>query len=211
MAPKTIFFTGTWRDQTDDIEVIKEDVTKWLKRLRYYATQRGIGIRYLVIPERHKSGNWHIHALVHSGQGLTTRLVEEPWISGFTYARIADLGAAAYVTKYLVKDLVEAEDGLERPRIRASKAKYLGKKLEDGFEGPEIKLEDSYGGWVVVRDEELVKELLASREKEGIQEIWQKNLRQAVREFQSKTNPERKVMMELLESRKRKRALLSLR
>jgi hypothetical protein len=204
MHPKTIFFTGTWAKQTDDIDEVNEEVKRWLKRVRYYKTKRisetSSGLRYLVIPERHKSGKWHVHALLHGDNTLSTRMVGENWWAGFTYERVADLGAARYVTKYLCKDLIEADDGVKRPRIKASRARYLGKKLEEGFHGPEVKLSDTYGGWVMVRDEELVKKLLAERGTEWTQEVWQKNLQMMLRELKKEVSLSRRVSLSMSSS-----------
>lgn len=131
-----------------------EEVTRYLKRLR---KGYGAGLRYLVCFERHKSGAWHTHALLHTrGKVLTTRAAREPWTAGFSNARVADLRAAGYVTKYVTKDLVD--ESTERvPRIRASR-------------------DPRYGGAVMCHEDELI-DLLQQRRDPTTGEVWAANLR----------------------------------
>jgi len=195
-APKTWFFTGTFRDQTADIEVVKGECTRFLKRLR---KRCGRGLRYLLVYESHKSGNLHVHALLHdyTDSGISYRDIKRSWTAGFIDAKLCDWKSAGYVTKYATKGVGEGQT--ERPRIRASRKVYLGAKLQDGFEGPELVLQDSYGGWVMERDQEVVKELLKARPDENLADLWEKNLRQLMKELRPTPTPQR-VMMETIVS-----------
>jgi site-specific recombinase len=175
---KTLFFTGTFAQQTKDLEVINDECTKWLKRVRRRCDRRGTKLRYLLVPERHKSGNWHVHALLHSNEALTTRMAKEGWNAGFTVCKVADRGSARYVTKYVAKDLLE-DQNRKVPRIRASRA-------------------PTYGGWVMVRDKELVEEMLRKRGDEGIQETWTKNLKMLIQEMDRTTSPERILQYQMM-------------
>lgn len=88
------------------------ELTRWLKRLR--ASDCG-AFRYLAVTEEHKSGDPHIHCLLHEfADPIPKRVLEEKWRYGFSQFRLvgADDRAARYVTKYLSKDL--------RTRVRAS-------------------------------------------------------------------------------------------
>lgn len=72
-------------------------------------------VRYLLVAERHKDGNSHLHALVHEVQGskpVTKRELQAEWHEGFSVVKLADKSAARYVTKYLAKELLT--------RVRAS-------------------------------------------------------------------------------------------
>lgn len=176
MHQQTLFFTGTFADQTDDIEVVKEHCTRFLKRARKRAATRDCRFRYLLVPERHKSGKWHIHGLFHSNERLVTRDLDTTWDAGYTWTKLADLGAAGYVTKYVAKDLLDSSEHV-RPRIRASRA-------------------PTYGGWVMVRDQELVKQILAEKPEEELTEVWRKNLQMIVRQVAKDKNPSLKEKLD---------------
>lgn len=161
VAPRTLMFTGTFAHQSHDIEDCKVGVTKWLKRCRYHVSKGGHAFRYLVIPERHKSGAWHVHALLHTDEDLRYRRFRESWDDGWSYLRPADLGSASYVTKYVSKTLDDGNEAV-RPRIRASRS-------------------PTYGAWVMERDAEKVQELLRANRKDE-HHIWLSNLRAIMRE-----------------------------
>lgn len=89
------------------------EVTKFMKRVRKRAS---VPLRYLLVSERHKSGDPHFHLLLHEPrEPVRKRLLEECWQHGFSHWRLVerDRGAATYACKYLAK---EAET-----RVRASK------------------------------------------------------------------------------------------
>lgn len=90
------------------------EVQLFLKRLR---KQTKAPIRYLCVVERHKSGEPHLHMLVHEvSPDLPVRHAQltQQWALGFTqWKLIADVRSAGYVTKYVAKDSVA--------RVRASK------------------------------------------------------------------------------------------
>lgn len=176
--PSSWFFTGTFREQWHELDRAAESVTLFLKRLRYYTTEEGINFRYLMLPERHKSGAWHYHGLIHHEGTVSYRDIGKAWQDGYWTAKVVQgtgLKAARYVTKYATKDLL-SEDGNRRPRVRASR-------------------NPTYGGPMVIRDLETVREIMESREVEAINKTWDKNLKQLLRESRE---PERRTaaMME---------------
>ena len=92
----------------------------WLHHQSDRSREQGITFSYLVIPEKHKSGAWHFHALIsgyvgslHDSLHLTKsgRNIYNisSFRSGFTTAvRIDDREAVSnYVTKYITKDFVK--------------------------------------------------------------------------------------------------------
>ncbi|ATW62975.1 replication initiator [Citromicrobium phage vB_Cib_ssDNA_P1] len=90
-----------------------QEVTKWLKRVR---KQSGASLRYLLVAEAHKSGDPHMHILVHEdGDPVTKRMLQDQWRIGFSQWKLVDQdpGAAVYVCKYLAKDALT--------RVRASR------------------------------------------------------------------------------------------
>ena len=94
-------------------------MSTWLHHQRDNSREKGIDFKYLIIPEQHKSGRWHFHALI---SGYTSTLKDtklkttnlDPiynitsFRSGFTTAvRISSKeGVSNYITKYITKDFV---------------------------------------------------------------------------------------------------------
>lgn len=92
------------------VEIGKE-VTLFMKRVR---KQSGAKIRYVLVFEAHKSGDPHLHMLVHEGiSEVRHRLLQAQWTLGFSnWKLVKDRVAASYVTKYLSKAAIA--------RVRAS-------------------------------------------------------------------------------------------
>jgi hypothetical protein len=124
-------------------------------------------LRYIVVPERHKSGAWHCHALLHTDL-LDKDVFEHAWTDGFTKADYADSDAPGYVTKYVAKNLLD-DANARVPRVRCSRS-------------------PAYGGWVMQQDKEKVRELLAKNPRESIRTTWKKNLDHLLRDLERLEN-----------------------
>ena len=89
------------------------DITRYVKRIR---KESGALIRYLIVAERHKSGQPHWHALIHEvdpAKPIRKAVLKGQWPHGFTQFKLVENhGAAWYLCKYLSKDLAT--------RVRAS-------------------------------------------------------------------------------------------
>lgn len=111
----TLTFNPEKVDSMNYAEVVKK-LSKWLKNLKMrYAPE----LRYIIVPELHKSGRFHFHGLFASIGNMTLvdsgkRLPDgEPIYNlgnynlGFTTAtRIKDeTRVSSYITKYISKDL----------------------------------------------------------------------------------------------------------
>lgn len=184
--PSTWFFTGTHRDQGHDYVAAKEEVQRFLKRLRKRASQRNESIRYLMLPELHKSGAIHWHGLLHHGGSVTYRMVANSWTAGYSYPSLVrnKEATAHYVTKYATKDLLGAgtdDTGRSRrPRILASRS-------------------PTYGDPVIIRDADVVQ-ALAKQNQEETSTTWIKNLRQAIRELDRSKEGARSAHRMILEA-----------
>lgn len=109
----------------------------WLHHQRDLANRRGKDFKYLIIPERHKDGAIHFHALLSGysstlhDSGLRTQELRPiynvtSFRSGFTTAVFVDSkdGVSSYITKYITKELLHefkkqrffCSQGLIRPR-----------------------------------------------------------------------------------------------
>lgn len=122
---------------------------KWLAHQQERSRSFGVHLQYLVIPEQHKDGAWHFHALIggYKGQlkdsGLKTVTLRPiynitSFRSGFTSAVPIDdqRGVSSYITKYISKDFVKSFNnrrffcsrGLKRP-IKTINSSVLRKTL----------------------------------------------------------------------------------
>jgi len=156
VASRTWMFTGTFRDQYVEREPVTEEVTRYLKRLRHNTS-----VRYLVCFERHRSGAFHIHALLHTSSKATWADVTKPWIAGFYKANLVrDVSSARYVTKYVSKDISDRGAEGRRPRVRASR-------------------NPRYGDPVMCHEEEIVKALQARKINPEV--TWTNNLKEMLR------------------------------
>lgn len=94
-------------------------MSSWLHNQRNKSREKGIEFKYLIIPEQHKSGRWHFHALLSGYTSTlkptkafspTLRLIYNitSFRSGFTTAVMIDdkQAVSSYVTKYITKDFV---------------------------------------------------------------------------------------------------------
>lgn len=188
LSPRTWFFTGTFRNQTDDMVRVKRETTMFLTRLRRrmeYLQKQGLeagelplygNLRYIVAPEPHKSGMLHIHALLHTGTAVTRRMISESWKAGHEKTKIAQLEHAGYVTKYVTKNLVEKR--AHRPRVRASR-------------------DPRYGDAVMITNEIMLAEMIRMLQKRKTMrgDVWLKNLRMTLMEV-AKTRPENQTVWE---------------
>lgn len=120
-ADETVMMTLTFRDQHREREVAERAVTKYLYRLRTYLPYR---IRYLACFELTKAGAWHVHMLIHGPRNMHRNTLRKYWKDGYSWARVADLKAAGYVTKYVTKDIDQGSNN--RPRIRCSRNPRYG-------------------------------------------------------------------------------------
>lgn len=120
-----------------DLPTFKKHLSKFLNNLRF---RYGWNIKYLLIPEQHKDGAWHMHGLfmgIPSSELATFSLHDHlpmkvlhmlsagrKIMNWFRYARsfgyvtcepIRNLEATAkYITKYITKDLVSSQVGLNK-------------------------------------------------------------------------------------------------
>lgn len=95
-------------------------LTAWLKRVRSRSDYgEGIGLRYVAVTEKHKSGLPHLHLMLHETAGsLTYRRICDKWTDGYRFkgkhvaghgfadaSLVRDVKKCAwYVAKYVTKD-----------------------------------------------------------------------------------------------------------
>lgn len=117
-----LFCTFTFDPEKVDSFKLNRCWTKmsiWLHHQRNNSREQGKEFKYLIIPEKHKSGRWHFHALISGytstlkDSGLKTQTLRPiynitSFRSGFTTAVEIDSkdGVSNYVTKYITKDFI---------------------------------------------------------------------------------------------------------
>lgn len=104
MMPWAWFFSGTFRNRKMTVEGARMSLLRWLRSLPALCSPRLIlwGI------EGQRDGTPHVHALVMETRGLLYQELNESWFERNGIARAypynADLGAAFYITRYIVGD-----------------------------------------------------------------------------------------------------------
>ena len=150
----TLTINGVWHDRYD-LEETYRVLAKWLNN---YNTRTDASIKYLIIPELHRDGAVHFHGLCFGlpEEHLTRFTQEDPiprrlkdmlrsghelynWPAyakkfGFvTLERIRDLGrCAAYMTKYITKDLQNSGIALNHHLYYCSKGLKRSELLYSG-------------------------------------------------------------------------------
>lgn len=103
-----------------DIDACKYKLRKWLQRQR----EKNANLKYVIVSEKHKNGAIHFHALFENIDSFTlkkTKIRQEnrdvftmtDWRYGFSNVKFIDsnrLKVAAYITKYITKDMIQIEN-----------------------------------------------------------------------------------------------------
>lgn len=136
------FFTLTFNPEkvnSFDYDECLSKVRKWFNNVR---SRQALDLKYLVVPEQHKSGRWHFHALVanvgtlkfedsgHKTHGNTIyNLPQFKW--GFTTATAVQdtRKASSYLCKYITKDLCKST--MNKRRYLSSKNLLLPQITEE--------------------------------------------------------------------------------
>lgn len=121
------FFTLTFdpnKVNSFDYGEVTAKLSKWLNNLR---SRYAPDLKYIFVPEQHKSGRWHFHGLVsqignivftHSGRyshGIPIFNVGQYRLGFSTATEIQSVSKSTYyITKYFTKDLVSATKGKKR-------------------------------------------------------------------------------------------------
>ena len=103
-----------------DYKLCYQKLYQWLNNLQ---KRKAPDVKYLGVPEQHKSGRWHFHVLMADCDGID--IVPSPksgvynvngWKYGFSTATaVRDTKrVSTYITKYITKDLIEHTQGQHR-------------------------------------------------------------------------------------------------
>lgn len=121
----------------NDLASFKKDFARWV---RHRKEKQGMDIKYLIVPERHKDGAWHMHGLL---AGVPDDDLS-PFVAGLHPKKLVDGGysnwpryadkfgfcslgrvrsqeaVSRYILKYLTKDLARSNSGLNANLYSAS-------------------------------------------------------------------------------------------
>lgn len=133
-----------------DLGTFKKQFPKFINNINY---NYGCEIKYLLIPEQHKDGAWHMHGLMKgipdkwltrfsATENVPADLVEKKYYNWALYAekfgyvsfgRIKNLeGVSNYITKYITKDLLQTPVGLNKHLYLCSKGLKRAKTIVKG-------------------------------------------------------------------------------
>jgi len=101
---KPIFFTLTTKDQTKDYRESNKKIKGFIRRLSNHV---GIKIKYIIVPEKHKSGAIHYHGIFFNLPFVEIRYFRKNiWKHGYVDLQVPKKikNTAAYLSKYLTKD-----------------------------------------------------------------------------------------------------------
>lgn len=105
------------------------EAQRWLKRVR---KQARVPLRYLLVVEAHKSGDPHLHILLHEPGGpVRKQVLEDQWRTGFSHWRLVEGdGPAVYACKYLTKSILTRVRASRRYGQPAAIAQVLTERLK---------------------------------------------------------------------------------
>ena len=120
-----------------DLPAFRRDLSQWIRNQRRL---HGCDFRYLLIPEMHRDGAWHMHGLV---AGLRESAFEfnangyldyPPYRDRFGFISLSRVrvpeAVARYITKYVSKDLAARRGAVGAHLVYASRG-LLGSELID--------------------------------------------------------------------------------
>ena len=145
------FMTGTLDSTKYDrynLPVFQKDLSIFIRNQRRDA--KAPDLKYLIIPEQHKDGAWHFHGLLN---GLNPKMLYEfgpnvpekirsryrnylAYSKRFGYCSVGEIknkeAVAAYITKYITKEMAKTNVGLENNLYYCSKGLNRAEKIKQG-------------------------------------------------------------------------------
>lgn len=162
--------TLTIRKERYDLENWRKKLGRYLRSLR----QEGREIKYLLVPEKHKDGAWHMHGLITGLEELDLEINENGYLDWpgykkrFGYISMSKIRnkqkVSSYITKYLTKDVARnvtklgkrmfyASQGLKSAEI-VKKGSFYDVLGKEGYENQWAKIY-----WLEEEEKEKVEKL----------------------------------------------------
>lgn len=145
------FMTGTLdasKYNRYNLPAFRKDLSKFINNQRRDA--KAPNLKYLIIPEQHKDGAWHFHGLLN---GLNPKMLSEfgpdvpkkirsqyrnycAYSKKFGFCSVGEIknqeAVAAYITKYISKDMAKTNVGLGNHLYYCSKGLKRAEKIKEG-------------------------------------------------------------------------------
>ena len=145
------FMTGTLdasKYNRYDLPAFRKDLSKFINNQRRIASAPDL--KYLIIPEQHKDGAWHFHGLL---SGLNPSMLSDfgpdvpkkirsqyrnyhAYSKRFGFCSVGEIknheAVAAYVTKYITKDMAKTNIGLGNHMYYCSEGLKRAEKIKEG-------------------------------------------------------------------------------
>lgn len=157
----TLTLNPEYHDRSD-LNHYKKKLSTWIKN---YNRLHDISIKYLLIPENHKDGNWHMHGLMMGlpikylreftiGKKLPLKMITEitkgntlydwpAYAKAFGYLSISKIRNAEsiskYITKYITKNLLQTRISLNDHLYYASQGLNRAKIIYQGQLSKDLK------------------------------------------------------------------------
>ena len=120
----TLTYSPDMIENRYDFSLCMKKCSRWIRNCQ---NRKANDLLYLLVPEQHKDGAWHIHGLLCNTTGLTFtdsgkrfdgKIVYnlDDWKLGFSTAtKVTDTyKVSSYITKYITKDLCAVTPGKQR-------------------------------------------------------------------------------------------------
>jgi len=101
---KSVFFTLTTKDQITSHKQSNAKIKGFIRRLNHYL---GYKVKYIIVPELHKSNAIHYHGVFFNLPFIPVRVFSRDiWTHGYTDIQLPRKirNVASYISKYLTKD-----------------------------------------------------------------------------------------------------------
>ena len=143
------FITLTVNDEKLDRYDLGEYIKKLGQFIRDYRKKYGVNVQYLLIPEKHKDGAWHMHGLIkgipkeHLRKNKHGYLDWEEYKKRFGYCSIDKIKNQEAVSKYITKYIRKSFDTDRGVSEKESKLYYCSR----GLRRPQKKKEGTLNGY----------------------------------------------------------------
>ena len=141
-----------------DLSSYYKDLSQFIRnQRRKYNTD----IKYLLIPERHKNGAWHMHGFLH---GLTKNMLKDnahgymDWLDyskKFGYCSIDKIRnkkrASIYITKYVTKDYSKTVTKLNAKMYYCSQGLNRAELIKKGLLNGQLSNPDYVGDYAAIK------------------------------------------------------------
>ena len=130
------FVTLTVNEQYLDRYDLKEYIKKLGQFIRDYRKKHGVNVQYLLIPEKHKDGAWHMHGLIKGIPKENLKINKygykdwEEYSKRFGYISIDEVRNQVAVSKYITKYISKSIDTGGGVTEKESKLYYCSRGLK---------------------------------------------------------------------------------